>query len=111
MELGKLRPRTPEFTSWVGLLFFTPAMAKAFSASSAVTSLTCSAAAAFWSGASCCMRSPLCRRIPPLPMLLFPLHRLACAQSGSWPWSRLPSGPIPASSTGYTSAFCRSAVM
>jgi len=27
MELGKLKPRTPEFTSWVGLLFFIPAMA------------------------------------------------------------------------------------
>jgi len=26
-ELGKLRPRTPEFTSWVGLLFFIPAIA------------------------------------------------------------------------------------
>ena len=27
MELGKLKPRTPEFTSWVGWLFFIPAMA------------------------------------------------------------------------------------
>src|SRR6266550_9123308 len=27
MELGKLRPGTPEFNSWVGLLFFVPAMA------------------------------------------------------------------------------------
>src|SRR5436190_24364527 len=27
MELGKLRPGTPEFNSWVGLLFFIPAMA------------------------------------------------------------------------------------
>ena len=27
MELGKLRPGTPDFNSWVGLLFFVPAMA------------------------------------------------------------------------------------
>src|SRR5438552_2672024 len=27
MELGKLRPGTPDFNSWVGLLFFIPAMA------------------------------------------------------------------------------------
>ena len=27
MELGKLRPGTPEFNSWVGMLFFVPAMA------------------------------------------------------------------------------------
>src|SRR5437899_5876600 len=27
MELGKLRPGTPEFNTWVGLLFYVPAMA------------------------------------------------------------------------------------
>src|SRR5438270_5615530 len=27
MELGKLKPGTPEFNSWVGLLFYIPAMA------------------------------------------------------------------------------------
>src|SRR5947207_5659846 len=27
MELGKLKPGTPDFNSWVGLLFFVPAMA------------------------------------------------------------------------------------
>src|SRR2546423_6118596 len=27
MELGKLKPGTPEFNSWVGLLFYVPAMA------------------------------------------------------------------------------------
>ena len=27
MELGKLKPGTPEFNTWVGLLFYVPAMA------------------------------------------------------------------------------------
>jgi len=31
MELAKFRPGTPDFNTWVGLLFFVPAMAAACS--------------------------------------------------------------------------------
>lgn len=65
--LGHLKPGTPQFNLWVGLLFYVPNMAGGFLGCSEDISPIFSAESAFSSGAFCSTASPHVPRAFPPP--------------------------------------------